>query len=180
MRLLWCQVRHCMSVRVSSSGRHLSHEGGVDLGAWTRDTHMADQLMRHATGGTTGLAGIMSHARGHRMTGRWVLHPARMRREGRRHAGHHLRKCRLSTAWISTKLAPRYRIRRLTGVFGVSEASWAGSRTLLVRSARRKSISGGRESRRSSTRCCKANATIAQLSRREGRGKGNPVAQKGR
>jgi hypothetical protein len=99
------QVLHGVGVRVASTWRHTTHEGGgIDLGPWPRHSHVPNQMLRHS-GGAAGLTRVVSHAWCHGVAGRGarvLLHSAGMRRKGRAHASHHLRCCRLSTAWIST------------------------------------------------------------------------------
>ena len=76
---------------------------------------MRPKLMLHPLD-RAGLAGVVSHPRGHGMAlgGAWMLlHPDGVRRKRR---AHHLDYCQLSTAWISTSSPPRYRMRSLACV----------------------------------------------------------------
>ena len=113
LSLCWIQVLHGMGVQ--SALLHASHEGGsIHLRARARHSHVADELVRHASLSRAGLTRVVGHARGHRMArrGTWMLlHGAGMRRKAWRHTGHHLQSGRLSTRWITTCDPPRYRMR---------------------------------------------------------------------
>jgi len=125
--LRWIEMLHGMRIRIASAWWHARrHEsgGGVDLRSWSRHTHMAHHVLLHSRR-SAGLARIMGHARRHRVTGRgarMLLHPAGVWRKRRAHASHHLRGCRLSTAWISTWSPRRYRMRSSADVAG-----WIGA-----------------------------------------------------
>jgi hypothetical protein len=80
----------------------------------TGHAHVANQLMGHAARVRAGLTRVVCHAGSHGMVrgpAGMLLHAAGMRRKCRGHISHHLRRCRLSTAWISAGAVRRYRMR---------------------------------------------------------------------
>lgn len=99
----------CHSMGIWPSWRHT--RGHHDLGIGTRYTHVSE-MRRHATLLGSGLAGLMSHLRRHRVALGYVLGlHAGMRGEGRIHAGHHPALGTIHGAWIIVGIFALYRIR---------------------------------------------------------------------
>ena len=102
------RVQMLQGVRVGAASPwgHGAHErGGIHLGAGSGHAHVANHLMRYASGLGARLARIVSHGRSHGMAWRdsWMLLHAGWMRKTWSHACHHLRGCwicRLSTRWI--------------------------------------------------------------------------------
>ena len=91
LRLLGVQVLHGVGIGTCSRRHAAHHGGGIHLGVRSRDSHVREVL--HAPGLTSGLAGVVGHARSHAGVAGgdagMLLHAARMRRKVGSHACHH-------------------------------------------------------------------------------------------